>query len=159
MKDLALNNTKSLVSTVYYQMFQLRLMGLTYPQIAGKTGYSEDHVKHIFAKGGVLYELWQEWKRAAKENSLEEALDLMFGHLPDIARANVVDAKQTNSPVGIAARKMIFDYTLGKPEEKLKVNAQVGIYTVADLIKAATIYENEQRDNGKNQGEVAEKAN
>ena len=52
-------HTKSLVPTKYYDMFTYRLMGLTYEQIAEKTGYSAPWVRALFAKGGVLYELWR----------------------------------------------------------------------------------------------------
>jgi hypothetical protein len=135
-------------------MFALRILGLTYAQIAEKTGYKEDTVKHLFAAAGVLGKLWKEWTEKAKGESVEESLNMMFGHLPDIVRANILDAKMTNTPGAVAARKIIFDYTLGEPEKRVKLDAKIGIYTFADWIKAETL---KDQENG--QDILSEKSN
>jgi hypothetical protein len=83
---------------------------------------------------------------------VEESMNMMFGHLPDIVRANIVDAKSIGTPVAVAARKMIFDHTLGKPVEKIKFDGRLGIYNFADWIKS----ENEQREN--NAGVLSEES-
>lgn len=136
------NATKNgLVPAKYYDIFGLRILGLTYKQIAEKIGYSEQHIRRLFAKGGMLYSFWEQWLDVAKEDSIDEAINMMFGHLPDIVRANILDAKMTNSPVAVAARKMIFEYTLGKPEERMKIDAKLGTYTFTDWVKAETLKE------------------
>lgn len=138
-EEIIPNNTKSIVPLKYYEMFGLRIMGLTYKQIAEKTDYSEAHIKLLFSNNGVLGKLWADWLEKAKGDNVEESLSMMFGHLPDIVRANIIDAKQMGTPTAIAARKMIFEYTLGKPEEKLKFDGRLGIFTFADWIKAETL--------------------
>ena len=110
------NDTKSLVPAAYFQMFSLRLLGLTYSQIAEKTGYSEAHIRRLFAKGGKLYGLWLDFQKDAIENGLEESKDMMFGHLPDVVRSLIMLAK-SNKPGAVRAAGIIMDYTLGKPPE------------------------------------------
>jgi len=111
-------HTKSLVPTKYYDMFTYRLMGLTYEQIAEKTGYSPSWVRALFAKGGVLYELWREWLEAAKENSVDEALTMVFGHLPDIMRTRILQAKSLGAGA-VESTKLIFGLTLGLDRKKI----------------------------------------
>src|SRR3989338_825034 len=151
----ALNSTKSLVPVKYYEIFAYRLIGLTYKQIGSKTNYSEGYIKHLFCSKGVLFEFWLSWLKMAKEESIEEALTMMFGHLPDIVRANIIDAKTTGSMIGIAARKILFEYTLGKPEERLKLDAKLGIYTFADWIKAETLKDKANKQANKYETEQA----
>ncbi len=110
------NDTKTLVPTAYYEMLYLRFMGLNYEQIAAKTNYSHSHVKRLFSKNGVLHDLYEQWKETAKKNSIEEALDMMFGHLPDIVRSRIVAAKGYGAPANTAA-EIILRYTLGNPDK------------------------------------------
>jgi hypothetical protein len=142
--EIAQNTTQSLVSTIYYQMFYMRLMGLTYEQIGEKTKYHPDSVRHIFAKGGVLYDLWQEWKKTAKENSLEEARDMMFGQLPDVVRTMIMTAKAPYTATGVTAGMKIMEYTLGKPPETVNVRGAIAHGTFAEWMKAETLKENER---------------
>jgi hypothetical protein len=146
--ETILNDTKSLVPLKYYEMFAFKILGLTYAQIAEKTEYSEARVKALFSNSGVLGKLWKEWVEKAKGESLEESLNMMFGHLSDIVRARILDAKQLGTPAAVASSKMIFDLTIGKPEERHKISGNLALTTVADLIKAATLkkQENEQRE-------------
>ncbi len=141
--EIAPNSTISLVSTIYYEMFYLRLMGLTYGQIAEKTGYSQGRIKHIFARGGALHDLWQEWKKTAKENSLEEAQDMMFGQLPDVVRTMIMTAKAPYTATGVSAGIRIMDYTLGKPPETVNVRGAIAHGTFAEWMKAETLKEKE----------------
>ncbi len=110
-------HTKSLVPTKYYDMFMYRLMGLTYEQIAEKTGYSHSWVRALFAKGGVLYEFWQQWLETAKENSLEEATTMAFGHLPDIMRTRIMQAKSLGAGA-VESTKIILGLTFGLNSRK-----------------------------------------
>lgn len=114
-------NTKSLVPTVYYDMLYLKFMGLDYKQIAERTGYSYDWVKHLFAKGGVLYDLHTQWLETAKKNSMEDSLEMMWGHLPDIVRSRIVAAKGFGAPANTAA-EIILRYTLGNPDKPMIQN-------------------------------------
>jgi hypothetical protein len=144
-----MNNKKELKGTnlpipaKYFDVFEWKLLGLTYKQIAERTSYSLIHIKHLFMKGGVLYEYWRDYAENKKSEVIEEMLDMAFTHGPDAMRAHILDAKLTNSPIGIAARKILFEYTLGRPEERLKLDAKVGVYTFADWIKAETLKDKE----------------
>lgn len=146
-QTIAQNSTKtSLVPVVYFEMFSLRTIGLTYKQIAEKTGYHEDRIRHIFARGGVLYQLWSEWLEIAKKNSLEEAFAIMFGHLPDIVRTRVLHAKRFDMGA-VASSKIILDYTLGRPEKRFNINARAQVATFTDWVKQQTLtkIENKQK--------------
>ena len=100
------NDTKSLVPAAYFKMFSLRLLGLTYSQIAEKTGYSEVHVRRLFAKGGQLQGLWLDFQKDAIENGVEESKDMLFGHLPDVVRSLIMLAK-SNRPGAVRAAGII----------------------------------------------------
>lgn len=142
-KEITQNSTKwSLVPAKYYDVFALRILGLTYEQIAEKTNYSPDRIRHLFARGGVLYKFWRSWVEDFKKESVDEALDMMFGHLPDIVRANILHAK-SQAMGAVLARKMLFEYTLGKPEDRLKISAAVGVFTFADWVKQQTLAQKE----------------
>lgn len=105
--------TNSLVPTKYYDMFTYRLMGLTYEQIAEKTGYTPQWVRELFAKGGRLYSLWQQWLKTAKESSVDDVFTMMFGHLPDITRMRIMEAKSLGANA-IASTKIIYKNTIDK---------------------------------------------
>lgn len=158
------DSTKTPVPAAYYEMFALRIQGWDYKEIAIETGYSYDRVKHIFAKGGVLYDLYRDWVKNRKLDRVEEAVDLAFEHLPDIMRANIKHA-MTPYEGAPMARKMIFDLTLGdmlKRNDSKEVEETHG--SISELIKAATLAKqindgsentNQNRDNGKVAGESA----
>jgi len=118
----------------YYDAFALKIMGLTYAQIGAKLKHHEDTVKKLFARSGPMFEFWREYVENHKKNNLEEVMDMFWGHLPDIAKAAIVTAKSLNM-TGVVQRDKIFDLTLGKPTEKLKVEAMVGIMNFSDWAK------------------------
>lgn len=149
------NNTKSLVPAEYYELFALRILGLTYKQISEKTTYSESHIRYLFSSKGVLWSLYRDWVINHKKENTEGALDMLFGHLPDLIKMEIVSAKDPMTMVGLMARHKIFDYTLGKPEDRLKIDAKVGVYTFADWIKAETLKEKEN-DKSTEQKEISE---
>jgi len=97
---------------------------LTYAQIAEKTGYSEAHVRRLFAKGGTLYNLWLDFQKDAFEEGVEDAITMMFGHLPDITRALIMQAKSMQ-PGAVRAAEMIFNYTLDKSPENPALQTEV----------------------------------
>ncbi len=146
--EILQNSTKTLVPSRYYDIFGLRVMGCDYKTIAEKTGYSYQHIRNIFARSGVLYEFWRHWCDEHKKEALEEATDMEWGQLPDIVRANIISAKDTKTMVGVAARKMIFDRTFGRPEDRIKINANVAVVNFSDWIMKQTLL---KRDEDKNE--------
>ena len=116
MIETTQKDTKQLVPTKYFDVFTFRLMGLTYEQIAAKTGYSSDWIRHMFSKGGVLQQLWLNWLQSAKAESIDEAITMMFGHLPDVVRARIVHAKGQDKGA-VESSKMIFKHTLDKDDD------------------------------------------
>lgn len=151
-KPIALKSTNKLVPALYYEMFVLRIQGYDMKEIAQQTGYSHSHVKHVFMKGGVLNDLYRDWVENRKGDKVEEAMDLMFEHLPDVVRANIGHAMTTG--IGApAARKLIFDGTLGdlmKRADAKPVGSNFS--TVADLIEASY----EEIKNETDQGTISE---
>jgi hypothetical protein len=121
------NNTTTHLPPVYYEMIGYRMVGLTYGQIAARTGYSEDWIKHLFARDGVLYTYWRAYVEDKKKGILEQVMDTEWGNLEDIVVANVLDAKKQNSMVGVIARKMIFDRTLGPAPQKVNLSGSIGV--------------------------------
>lgn len=105
----------------YYEMMYLRFMGLNYDQIAQKTGYKPQTVRLYFSKGGLLNELYTEWIKEAKDISKNEALEMAWGHLPDIMRSRIVAAKGYGAPANTAA-EIILRYTLGNPDKPMIQN-------------------------------------
>ena len=88
------NDTKSLVPIIYFDMFSFRVLGKTYAEIAVKTGYSESHVRRLFAKDGAMHEIWLHFQQKAKDSGIDEAYTMMFGNLPDIVRNLVKSQKR-----------------------------------------------------------------
>lgn len=118
------NDTKSLVPIAYFDIFSLRLLGMTYTEIADKTGYSESHVRRLFAKNGAMHDIWESYRKEAKEGGIDDAITMMFGNLPDITRALIERAKGSGRGA-VEAGKIIMHYTLGKPPEKVNLKAEV----------------------------------
>ncbi len=133
-------HTFELVPMAYYEMFAYRMAGLTYKQIAEKTKYTEDWVRHIFAKGGALNELYRNFLQRAKEESVDEAMDMMFAHLPDIVKMRIKQAKNGTDAGAVVSSKMIMDYTLGDPRDRAKKGGGIG-FTFSDWIKQQTLSE------------------
>lgn len=126
------NTERRLLPAWYYEAFGYKMAGLNYAQIAEKCGYSHVRVRTIFARGGALYDLYREWVETKKADAIEESVDMMFSHLPDTIRMMVLRAKNNPGLVGLEAGKVIMGYTLGKPEERMKLNATVAVVNLTD---------------------------
>lgn len=132
------NDTKSLVPITYFDIFSLRLLGMTYSEIAAKTNYSESHIRRLFAKGGAMRQLWEKFEQEVKDSRIEESQSMMFGNLPDVMRTLIATAKGKGQGA-IEASKVILAYTLGRPPEKVNSETQEQHpQTLADWIKFET---------------------
>lgn len=127
----------------YVNIFTMRFLGLTFDQIAEKTGYNSAYLRRLFMEGGKLHNLYQDFREKAKEMGVQEAVDMMFGQLPDIVRAMIMTAKTPYSATGVSAGKQIMEYTLGKPPETVHVRGAVVHGTFADWMKAETLKQKE----------------
>lgn len=132
------NTSGSLLPAVYYDMFAMRIAGAEYKQIAEQTGYSYSHVRTLFSKNGKIYDFWQKWVQEKKAENVQQALDTMFGHLPDVVKANITHALTIGKEGSVMARKILFDYTLGTPEQRVKLDARVAVGSLADWVKLKT---------------------
>lgn len=126
--------TRDVVPLWYFQAFQLRLMGVGSEKIATALGMSKSSVDKLFYKNGPYYPLWREFAETAVAENKERSMDMMHGHLPVITQAAVETAKMMNM-TGVAQRNKVFDYTLGKPKERVELNATVGVYSLSDWAK------------------------
>ncbi len=113
------DDTKSVVPTAYYDMFYLRLLGLTYKQIAEKTEYSESHIRRLFAENGALHDLWQGWLKTAKENAKDEAITMMFGNLRGVV-GSLINTAQSGGLNSVSASRILLAYTLGDPKSRIE---------------------------------------
>lgn len=136
--DTLSESTRSLVPAIYFDIFLLRVMGLNMNQIAERTHLSYDRIRHLFAAGGAVHELWLEWKAKHAQESFEDTMMIMTSHLPDIARAKVLQAKQEKGEGSVAAARMVFEYTMGRPVEKIKMKIEDN-RTTADLVREVMI--------------------
>ena len=125
-------SSRTLLPAGHYKAFGLRMQGYTLEQVAEQTGYSYSYVRKIFARSGTLYQYWRQWVEEKHADVVEEALDMAFGNLPDAMRRHIVAGQNTRSMVGVVARQDIFAYTLGKPEQRLKLDARVGLFNFGD---------------------------
>lgn len=154
-------NSKSVIPAWYFIAFGLRMKGLTFAQIAEYVRKHPDYVRSLFARSGAMYEYWREHANEEQKDNTEAAMDMIFGHLPEYTRAAIVVAKNTTSMIGVAQRDRLFDYALGKPEDRIKLNATVGVFNFTDwaLAQAEEIkeYENAQRA-GDDAAEIPEKS-
>ena len=65
------NNIVTNLPPVYFEMVGYRMVGLTFAQIAARTGYSADWVAHLFARNGMLYKYWRAYVEDKKKGILE----------------------------------------------------------------------------------------
>ncbi len=161
MNEVTPKHTESfMVPSWYYEAFALKIRGVNYQNIADKVGKSVDTVKHIFAKSGKMYHFWREYVEATKSQNVEESLDMLFAHLPDAIRMHVVAGQdhKDNPMVALLARQKIMDYTLGKPEDRLKINASVAVMTFADWVKQDTLKEQQEKNVPKSQENIPERS-
>lgn len=126
-----------LVPVWYFQAFGLKIMGLTYETIARECGKSVSAVEKLFYSKGFMYNYWQEWSKERKDRNSADAMDMIFGHLPEYTRAAIMVAKNTTNPMGVKQRERLFDYTLGKPVERT-VNLNLDT-SFADWVKQETL--------------------
>ena len=126
-----LTNSKGILPALYFTAFGHRMQGLTYAQIAEIVGKHPDYVRSLFSKGGAMYEYWREFALMEQQENVEATIDMVFGKLPMLMRAAINTALMPNM-AGVVQRERLFDYTLGKPEDRIKIQASVGIFNMAD---------------------------
>lgn len=114
-KHKPFDNTKIVVTVKAWHMvaFGLRMQGLTYKAIAQRVGYSEDRIKVLFSKQGSLFQTWQIYRKEKLAEIFEEVTEILYGNLPDTARALVLEARKAGMD-GNVARKIHLDFTLGR---------------------------------------------
>lgn len=129
----AQNNTssKEILPAWYFSAFGHRMQGLTYEQTAELVRKHPDTVRHLFSKNGAMYNYWREWATMEQQDNVEATVDMVFGKLPMLMRAAINTALMPNM-AGVVQRERLFDYTLGKPEDRIKIQATVGIFNMAD---------------------------
>jgi hypothetical protein len=129
------NNKQNLTKPLpawYFEAFALRVRGLTYKSIAERLKKNESYVRQLFMKTGPLYEYYRDYVTNHKQEEVEQALDMMFGHLTDVVRLDIIAAQNTKSMVGHLARETIKAHTLGKPEERLKLEGGLVVASFAE---------------------------
>ena len=129
----------------YGNIFTMRFLGQTFDQIAEKTGYNSSYLRQLFMEGGKLYQPWQEFNAKARESSIDEAYTIMFGKLPDIVRTLANTASMPFEMSGVAAGKTLMEYSLGKPVERVVLNANVAV-TTSDLVKRVVLRRKQNDD-------------
>lgn len=127
MSDLIQQNatpqeTQNDIEFKYLKIFTLRALGFTYKEIAEKTGFTSQHLRRLFMRGGKLHKPFLTFRTIAQQESIEEAQNIYFGSLPDVARTLVTTAKMPYEPSGVAAAKIIIEQTMGTPEKPLVQN-------------------------------------
>ena len=144
-----------IVPVWYYEAFGLKIKGVSYPNIAKTLGKSLSSVKQIFYSKGKMYRFYREYAEAQKAENVEDALDMMMAHIPDVLRMEIVAAQDhgENPMVAMLSRHKIMDYALGKPEDRLKINASIAVMTFADWVKQTTINKKDD-DRTRSNGEV-----
>ncbi len=150
-------NSKELVPPWYFTAFGLRMQGLTYDQIAESVRKSPAHVRSLFAKSGAMYEYWREYASIEQQDNVEAAIDMVFGKLPTLMRAAINTALMPNM-AGVVQRERLFDYTLGKPEDRIKIQATVGIFNMADWAMAQAEKIKEYESTGRSSETITEVA-
>lgn len=142
-KKLRNLTSRSIIPAEYYDMFAMRVKGADYQQIAQATGYSYGHVRTLFSRSGKLYQFYRDYVEEHKAEAIEQATDIMFEHLPETVKANIAHGLMPTEGA-VMSRKLTFEYTLGSPEQKIKLDARVGVFTMADFIKAKTLEAEEE---------------
>lgn len=149
MHSNALSTGNALLPAWYYDAFTLRFLGYKYKDIAERTGKAEDTIKKLFAKSGALYKYWRDYVEVRKSEHVEESMDMLYGRLPDSVRTLIVHAVQGKGLVSLEAIRTHMAYTMGKPEDRIKLDATVGIFNFSDWALAEA--EKLKKENG--QGE------
>lgn len=136
---------RALVPAEYYDIFALRMMGLTYKQIAQRTNkYTDGYIRRLFSTGNKLHDLYREWVDRAKKEELEGLWDMMHANAADIMRRRIVHAKNSDDPAAVVSSFKIFEYVLGDP--KAVKHEGGAVITVADLVKEVSMeIENENK--------------
>lgn len=124
-------DSKKMLPAWYFSAFGHRMQGNTYEQIAEIVRKHPDTVRHLFAKSGAMYDYWREWASMEQQDNVEAAVDMVFGKLPVLMKAAINTALLPNM-AGVVQRERLFDYTLGKPEDRIKIQATVGIFNMSD---------------------------
>lgn len=140
MKAEVLQKTTSrkILPSWYYDAFAMKLKGYKYDQIAERVNKHPVTVRSLFTKHGAFYSFWMEWLENNKMEELDDAIAMTFGHVADAMRTHIIAGQNPKSIVGLEARRDIFAYTLGKPEQRVKLDAKVGIFNFGDWALAQT---------------------
>ena len=150
MTELTQNNTRALLPLHYFQAMQLRFEGYKYHEIAKKVDLSEFTLRHLFCKGGVLYEIYQDYCIKEADIRRNEARDTMSAHIDDVARRLVQIVNTGKEIPAIMAGKEILDRIEGKTKETIEHSGTVGI-AVVDVLKAIKEAQDEIRHQNNSQ--------
>lgn len=147
---------KDIMPLWYYDAFALRLMGFSEKDIAEKVGKSYDHVRTVFSKNGKIYKFWRTVAEERKIQETEDVMDMLWGRLSNSARRLVMHAEQGKGLVSLEAIRTHFSYTLGKPEDRVKLDATIGIFNFGDWALAQSESIKEKQNGIERSGEAIE---
>lgn len=133
----------------YIGILLLRAQGLTYEEIGKRTGLTAQYLRRLFMKGGKLHALFQEFAKVYHGEMTEETMNVIFGNMPDVARTMVATAQLPFTPASVMAGRVLLEYGLGSPEQRVKLNATVGVMTFADYVKQITLKEQQDAEQSK----------
>jgi len=149
LKESESSREMKLLPTWYYNAFALRFLGFKYEEIAKQTGKSLSVVQKLFYKNGALFKYWRDYVEHRKAEQIEESNDMLFSRLPDSVRRLIMHAQQGKGLVSLEAIKTQMQYTMGKPEDRIKLDATVGIFNFTDwALKQAESIKQKQNANG-----------
>lgn len=146
LQEATTENNEEDLKWKYINILTFWVMGFKYEDIAEKTGYSYQYIRRLFAKGGKLRGIADNFREVAHKESVNEAVNVLFGNLPDIARSLAQTAKMPFDMSGVAAGRTILEYTLGKPIDRQKDGGELGLGTTADLVERVMLRRNQNNE-------------
>lgn len=137
-EQLQKTTERKILPSWYYDAFAMKLKGYKYSQIAESVNKHPVTVRSLFSRNGAFHAFWIEWLENNKIDELDDAIAMTFGHVADAMRTHIIAGQNPKTLVGLEARRDIFAYTLGKPEQRVKLDAKVGIFNFGDWALAQT---------------------
>ena len=138
------NTTKQIIPLKYYQAMELRFDGYRYSEISKKINLSVGHLRTLFCKSGVLYDIYQDYTNKELKYRQKHARETLGAHIEDVARRLVQIVNTGSEKNAISAGKIILDRAMKENESTLENHNTSGI-SVVEVLKAIEKVERERR--------------
>lgn len=147
--------TSELMPMHYMTAMKMKFEGAKYSEIAKRIGLTNQYVRVLFCKSGLLHHIYKEYAIAESEYREKTGRDILSAHIETVIKRLVTIATGSRSDMAaVAAIKETLDRVYGKSIDRRLIDANVAVGRMVDLFKEIK----EEQDGSGDAGQSKESA-